>query len=84
VLPPIATEPHDTGVASIVPNSATSPREAMDTSGAMVMFDPNLAGAKRDSTENLRARSEAPSPDAKKMKSVETDSASAAEQRRQS
>jgi hypothetical protein len=56
----------------------------MDTSGAMVMFDPNLAGAKRDSTENPRARSEAPSPDAKKMKSVETESASAAEQRRQS
>jgi hypothetical protein len=80
VLPPTATEPHDTGVASI----ATSPREAMDTSGTMVIFDPNLAGAKRDSTEILRARSEAPSPDAKKMKSVETESASAAEQRRQS
>jgi hypothetical protein len=59
----------------------------MDVDGQLVVFDPNAAGAKRDSTEDPRTREEAPNPEAKKPKGNPSDSensATAAAQLRQS
>jgi hypothetical protein len=60
---------------------------AMDVDGTLILYDPTGGGAKRDSTEEPRERTEAPSPDAKKLKgktSESESSASAAEQLRHS
>jgi hypothetical protein len=60
---------------------------AMDVDGTLVLYDPTGGGAKRDSTEEPRERTEAPSPDAKKLKgktSESESSASAAEHLRHS
>jgi hypothetical protein len=69
----------------MLPNG-TSTQNAMDVDRTLAVFDPTSGGAKRDDTEAPRARSEAPSPDAKKTKGnpSETESATAAEQLRPS
>ncbi|KAM0830207.1 hypothetical protein ACQ4PT_066337 [Festuca glaucescens] len=51
---------------------------AMDVDGRMVVYDPFVGGSKRDSTEVPRARSEAPSHDAKKSKGNLTESENSA------